>query len=269
MPELMKTLIFLNIQGSALVVLLILLKYVICKIFSGKWQRNLWIFAAVMFLIPVWKVVPENAAPPIILPYYSEEIDVDDSEVVMPENTKEAIVIPDVDIASSKSVVNIYMVIWCAGIITFLTLNVVGYITFLIRKRKVSTSVADEIFINILQSMGIKQKIKLRQCKNIDSPMLTGVFFPVVYMPEKELIDSELLYVYSHELTHYKHKDLPVKWFACIVNAINWFNPLMYIVMKNLNEACEIYCDEIVTQNMNEECKKTYMNTILNLLARK
>lgn len=272
MTELLKTLLFLNIQGSILVVLLLLLNRVIQKSFSGRAQRNLWIFASVVFLLPVWNLVPENTAPSIILPYYSENIFTYETVVnpaavwEVPDGKLE----PDIDTAEKNIDFRpVVLSVWGAGAGVFLLLNVGGYVIFLAKKRRRSENIRDDEFSGILQSLDIKNKIRLRQCDDVDSPMLTGVFFPVVYIPKKSLAEGELMYVYSHELTHYKHKDLPIKWLVCVINAINWFNPCMYFVMKNLNEACEIYCDETVTKNMDDDRKKQYMNTILNLVAKK
>ncbi len=272
MTDILRTLLFLNIQGSVLVILLLLLKSVIQKSFSGRAQRRLWILAAVVFLLPVWNLVPENTAPNIILPYYSENIftyETPDNTAAVWETQDEKLV-ADMD-ASAKNIDYrlIVLSVWGAVAGLFLLFNISGYAIFLIKKRRRSENITDDKFSAILQSLDIKTKIRLRQCDDVDSPMLTGVFCPVVYIPRKSLTENELTLVYSHELTHYKHKDLLIKWFVCVINAINWFNPCMYLLMRNLNEACEIYCDEAVTKNMDDEGKKQYMNTILNLVAKK
>ncbi len=269
MTEFLKTLLFLNIQGSVLVILLLLLKRIIQKSFSGRAQRNMWLLAALIFLLPVWKIVPTDASAPIILPYNAEEIltyETQEYTAVIEEN-EEGKLMPVTNVYTAKYDLKPW--IWGTGICVFLLLNIGSYVVFLIKKRKESTEVnEDEVFISTLLDMGIKRKIKLKQCTDADSPMLTGVFFPVVYMPGRELCSEDTKYIYLHELTHYKHKDLLFKWFVCIINAINWFNPFMYLIMKNLNEACELYCDEAVTKYMDDEGKKAYMNTILNLVVK-
>ena len=71
--------------------------------------------------------------------------------------------------------------------------------------------------------------------------------------------------VLLHELTHYKRKDLIIKWLAVLVNSVHWFNPLCYIACANLSEACEVSCDMSVTKNMSQDEQKLYMQTILDL----
>ena len=70
--------------------------------------------------------------------------------------------------------------------------------------------------------------------------------------------------VFMHELTHYKRHDLAIKWFSLFVNAIHWFNPLSYLLCRNISDACEVSCDIAVTKNMTEEEQKLYMKTILD-----
>lgn len=252
-----------------MVLLLLLLKRIIQKSFSGKAQRNLWIFAAIVFLLPVWKLVPQESVEPILLPYNAEDILVFETEEIVHTN---AGVIDEsglltIEIVREKH--DLKPIIYGAGCMVFLLLNFGSYLIFIIKKRKDSIFVTDNLFDNLLMDMKINRQIRLKRCSDFDSPMLTGVIFPIVYLPDKELEEKERKFIYKHEFTHYKHRDLPVKWFVSLINAVNWFNPLFYLVMKNLNEACEIYCDEAVTKNMCTDDKKFYMNTILNLVKEK
>lgn len=63
---------------------------------------------------------------------------------------------------------------------------------------------------------------------------------------------------------HHKRNDMIYRLFAIIVHMIHWFNPICYITLCSINEACEYSCDEMVTQNMNTENKIQYGNMLLN-----
>lgn len=99
--------------------------------------------------------------------------------------------------------------------------------------------------------------------------MMTGIFRPVLIMPAREFTDSELEYIFLHELTHLKHRDILFKWLALFINAVHWFNPFMYVITAQLNESCECFCDETVTKNFTDARKKEYMNTILSAASPK
>ena len=84
--------------------------------------------------------------------------------------------------------------------------------------------------------------IKIRVSANTDSPLLVGVFSTTVYIPCRKIPEERLKMVFLHELTHYMRKDLLVKWISVFINAVHWFNPLVYLLCANLSEACEVSC---------------------------
>lgn len=126
----------------------------------------------------------------------------------------------------------------------------------------------NSVLLEAKRELKIRRKIRVRMSPDVGSPMLVGVLFPVVYMPCKEIPLDMMRLVFLHELTHYKRKDLIIKWFALFVNAVHWFNPLSYLLSANLSEACEVSCDMEVTKNMNDEEQKLYMKTILELVEK-
>ena len=52
-----------------------------------------------------------------------------------------------------------------------------------------------------------------------------------------------------------------------LVQAIHWFNPLVYAVSRQIDSECEVSCDIAVTSRLTEDEQSRYMNTILLLAA--
>lgn len=75
--------------------------------------------------------------------------------------------------------------------------------------------------------------------------MLIGVVRPVIVLP-REVEQERLGDILAHELTHARRHDLLYKWFAVAVTGLHWFNPLMMVVRRQLNRACELSCDAAV-----------------------
>ena len=148
--------------------------------------------------------------------------------------------------------------IWGAGVLIFLLVVMISYFRFLCRKNKNAVKITDnKMFSEVKKELKIKRRIRLKASSDIGS---------TVYIPCLEIPDNNMRMVLLHELTHYKRKDLLVKWFAILVNAVHWFNPLCYLACAALSEACEVSCDMSVTKNMSEDEQKLYMQTILNLV---
>lgn len=157
--------------------------------------------------------------------------------------------------------------IWFFGNFTFMLAIVSSYALYIIRKRKNAVILTDNTMLNeVKKEMKIKRNIKIGLSTDTDSPMLVGIFFSVIYIPCREMPDGNMRMVFLHELTHYKRKDLFIKWMAVFVNALHWFNPLVYLLRANVCEACEVSCDMAVTKNMSDAEQKNYMKTILDLI---
>lgn len=75
---------------------------------------------------------------------------------------------------------------------------------------------------------------------------VAGVFRPVIIVKEevvKRLTDGELMAVLCHEITHIRRGHIllgGVYDYAC---AINWFNPLIWILKGDFALHCEVDCD--------------------------
>lgn len=271
MDELFKTILILSASGFGLTAVLLILKPITIKKFPAKWQLYVWIAVMLSMIIPVYKLIPKNQINNI--PALSEVIAVQQAPQVMPDNNTNTAIhdtLPDTDKIINLKSIKPFSYMWFFGVIVFLLTVVTSYIIFLIRKSKKSVTVCDNKILEIVKKqLKIKRKIALKMSPDTVSPMLSGIFRPVIYLPFKEITDEMLYMIFLHELTHYKRKDLIIKWFSVFVNAVHWFNPLAYMLCASISEACEIACDMEVTKNMNQDEQKLYMNTILYLVEAK
>lgn len=275
MTDILKDVIYLTLIGGAVSVTLSLLMAVFKNKISGLIQKVLWVLALLSMVLPVWKLIPEDSVDPILIPYghymLTTEINLDEAINWAPTESTETDFNPSSEPATLEvSTMDMAFYVWALGAILYIGIALISYFAFLFRKKRNSIKLLENpVLEEIKQALNIKRKIRIRECKDSDSPFLTGVLFPVIYLPEEECDNEEQRMIYLHELTHFKHKDLLLKWFAFFVNAIHWFNPLCYVIVRNINRTCEIHCDMSVTKHMSDEEKKLYMNTIINLVARK
>ena len=275
MRELFETILILTSIGFCLTALLLFIKPVTAKKFPAGWQYYVWIAVLLTMVIPIHKLIPgqqvqkiryiahmeapaSTPVPAVPIPDVSQKLHQE------PNSIEEEIPLP------AKVPIKLLValtVLWILGAGIFMAVVLTSYLVFLKNKRKNAVYIEEvSMLTGVKKKLGIKRNISIRMSPDIGSPMLVGVFFPVIYMPCREITPEMLNLVFLHELTHYKRKDLLIKWFAVFVNAIHWFNPLSYLLTSNLSEACEISCDTKVTKEMNEEEQKLYMKTILTLV---
>lgn len=99
------------------------------------------------------------------------------------------------------------------------------------------------------------------------SPMLTGLLKPAIVLPVSVLQHPEKLsFIFRHELTHYKRKDIWFKWLFQLVECVHFFNPLAYLLRRQVERCCELSCDEAVVKDMTFQERKAYGATLLDVL---
>lgn len=271
MYEIFKTVLILSIFGFILTAILMALKPVTAKRFPAKWQYYVWVAVLLLMIAPIYKLIPPKSVQNIpFAPSYetTDNTPQEDSntETVVIEQTP--IEFREVNIFPEQKIrlLDLIAYCWFVDACVFLLIVISSYVIFLIRKHKTAIQISENAVLNAVRNeLNIKRKIKLKMSDDVKSPMLVGVILPTVYIPCKEIADDTMRMVLLHELTHYKRKDLLIKWVSIVVNAVHWFNPLCYLLRANINEACEVSCDMSVTKGLSDDEQKLYMRTILDL----
>ena len=276
MTKLFETVLILSLFGFGITAILLCLKPITTKKFPAKWQYYVWIAVLLAMIIPTYKLIPEREVQRI---KHMTRTETPATEIEITEITEQVPDVPETQPITEREisvtqdvkikVLDLLTIIWICGVGIFLMIVMMSYLIYILQRRKNAISMEGNSFLlEVKRELKIRRKIRVRMSPDVGSPMLVGVFFPVVYMPCKEIPHDMMRLVFLHELTHYKRKDLIIKWFALLVNAVHWFNPLSYLISSNLSEACEISCDMEVTKNMNDEEQKLYMKTILELVEK-
>lgn len=122
----------------------------------------------------------------------------------------------------------------------------------------------------ILREMKAKTKrhmaVFLVTDNDINVPMGLGVFKKYILLPDRGYTDEELYYILLHEYTHFINKDIIVKLLISIFCIIFWWNPIVYLLKKDLEQTFEIKCDLAVIKNFEASEKKAYLKTIVTSL---
>ncbi|MDO4793134.1 MAG: M56 family metallopeptidase [Filifactor alocis] len=163
------------------------------------------------------------------------------------------------------------ILIWAIGAIAVFSRYMLQYQNFrrMIRRwgEKVREAETLLLFEEVKAYMGLGNKrIDLAVCPFITTPMLTGIFKPVVLLPQRVFSEDELELIFEHELTHYKHKDLLVNFLTVVTLAVHWFNPLLYIFVPSVYNDGESYCDETVLFGKDNNYRRFYGEVIISMI---
>lgn len=161
---------------------------------------------------------------------------------------------------------SIWFWLWGIGMVFTLVWYIAGYRRFY-RALKRTLCRADLFERHLFLSMGGPKRLGLYRSSAVSTPMLLGLWKPILVLPDRIYSEEMLRNILNHELTHYRRRDLIFKWLAVVVSAIHWFNPIVHIVRRELDRACEMSCDEKLLRSMDKTDKQSYGETLLSLAA--
>lgn len=280
MDEFIKVLLSLSFSGTLLTLLILLLKQFYQNRFSKCWQYYIWLAAALRFLVPF---TPDAAVAGSFITTLEASLINTSARTAPDENVfhaaQEPIAATDSDSPNSsdtltisqKPSVTVYTVlafIWAAFVLVFLIRKITLYQSFVQYVRAGNTEVSDIDTLNLLsgvqEKLHINRTIGLYSNPMIGSPVMIGLFHPAILLPDGQLPKEDLVFIFSHELIHYKRCDMLYKWFIQLVICIHWFNPFAWLLGKEVNKACELSCDEAVIAPLDDKAKHTYGTILLS-----
>lgn len=105
-----------------------------------------------------------------------------------------------------------------------------------------------KIFQNIFDELKRKMNLErsplcLVQSYRAKTPCLVGVRKPRILLPVEGYTEEELRVILSHEMTHYKQKDVILKHVAFLVLAIHYINPFAWMLIFKIQKWSEFACD--------------------------
>jgi bla regulator protein blaR1 len=98
------------------------------------------------------------------------------------------------------------------------------------------------------RSIGLSQPPDARHVSADGSPMVCGVFKPVLLLPKKLAADIDndgLRQIIFHELAHLKRRDLLTVWILHAMRTVYWFHPAMHWVSYRAGLDRELACDHL------------------------
>jgi bla regulator protein BlaR1 len=100
------------------------------------------------------------------------------------------------------------------------------------------------------------------------TPALVGIRQPRILLPsdwQTRFTDRSLRHVLLHELHHIRHRDLLWNWAATAVQALHWFNPLVWFVVSRFQADRELRCDAGALAILSPAERLDYGHTLLRI----
>lgn len=287
--------IYLTIIGSIVGILIYFIRNMFDKKMSGKSKCILWSIAIITLLVPLrfevksnYTIIESNFIDRVEDIKYISNFKYRDSEKA-DENNNFNINHEQLDtsqyIEDKKYEINNKIpldtkikniIIPCIWLIGFISLILTFFITTLNISKKMSSKIyidkrIESILNQCKEQLNIKGNINIVLQKYKIVPSIFGILNPSILIT-KELLQEEdktIKYIFLHELSHYKRKDIVLNYVLLIVLSIHWFNPVIWFLFNKIRQDIEIGADELASKDLTKVEKKEYGMVLITLLKNK
>lgn len=186
---------------------------------------------------------------------------------------------------------NILLGIWLAGILVM----VVRTARSSLRLQNIRQSALPlqnpairRLYRHCLEELHIRKEIPIYSTAFLQSPVIMGVLRPRIYLPIHIISDCskadtgslcrtpcgsspsridglrQIRYMLLHELQHYRHKDALAGYLMTLTGILYWFNPMVWIALKEMRNDREIACDTSVLNMLEPDSYEDYGMTLIH-----
>lgn len=266
----------LTVSLAALVPLI--LRRLMKKRYPARMVCVVWAILALRLLVPVQLTLPQ--APVQVMPRTNYVVQSDQTafrQVGLPVTQTPArwvtgtqaqtLSAADTGTVKTVDITDILLTLWLAGVISCILWQGIGYYRLIRSLKGKSRSVERADLHTILQEqcadLVIDREIPLQVSAAADCPMLAGFIHPTLYLPDEHISRTDAVFIFRHELTHYKHSDLWLKLLLLAARCLHWFNPLVHLIARFAQEDIESACDDAVVRGHDGAYRRAYGETIL------
>ena len=275
-----------SLLGSLAILAMLVLKPLWRERYRAKTRCWLWLALAAFLLLPVdfsVKNAPVQAAPP---KDYTLFVGTDKTAIQSTDNlfgdmaeksgqspaqVRDTIIQRPVTNPEQKTtryipVTTILFYGYLAGAAAFLLYQGVSYALFRRTVRRWSGSVTRGDYRALLDETALSLNVaapKMLICEAVTTPAVTGLFRPTLLLPHERYELPELRYILRHELCHLKRHDMLFKLVLLAANAMHWFDPVVYLMLRQADEDIELACDSAATDDLDRAERAAYSRTLL------
>ena len=293
-----------SLYAVGVIFIIILVQILMRRALSERWSYALWMILLARMVIPVgpewklslWNLVPHELVHPMkahraainrsqpagLNPGWTQATRVDIQPPVGQIAPNQEGAGPDAASkeAASESVFvwstlfSILPAAWLAGALAVISGIVFSNLRLWrsVRGLRFATdSALLELFEDCRQRMGVRTTVGLVVTGRVKSPLLFGFFRPRVLVPEdlvRQIPVEQMRYIFLHELAHLKRHDILVGWLLAFLQAMHWFNPLVWWAFSRMRFDRELACDASVLALVPDGERRDYGGTLVGMLER-
>lgn len=256
-------------RASLLTVVVLIVQVLLGHRAPARWRYALWLPVLLVLLTPAfpesqWSVgsIVRTAPEPLPVPVMVAQepaLNVAPSAVGATETP------------SPISWSQIMLPAWLLGAAGMIVICIISYALTLWRIKQNRVPVNDALrheIAALARGIGLRRAPRVWMATAIRIPAVTGFLHPTLLLPaqfDESLTAQEARLVLRHELTHLKRGDLPLNALLCLLLALHWFNPLLWLAFFKVRLDREAACDAQVLDHEPQSERVAYGHTLLRV----
>ncbi len=272
-----------NVFVSGIVGILLISKWIFRNNLSSRMQYNLWLLLLGLLAVPFIPFRPVS-----FLQIFSWLSSVRNSSA--PHSDVGAHNVMDTNLSGTTNWMNDFALsvnydtpavtgyilfgIWIVGILGMMILVIKSSLRLRTIKRSalpLQNPEVHRLYNRCLNEMKITRNIPIYSTAFLKSPIIVGFLRPCIYLPIHLISDyheAEMRYMLLHELQHYRHKDAIANYLMNFAVVLYWFNPVVWLALREMRNDREVACDTSVLKMLDENDYENYGNTLINFVEK-
>ncbi len=258
----------MNISASLIIAFTMLLRDTALKKLPNIMFCTLWGLVIIRLLVP-WSITCEVS---IFNLYYFFRDDIlyqgDAFSTIQPISVETMIMQEGTPLVISGT--EFIKLIWIAGVIVAVGICIFSYVGAFVRLKNCITLEEDSFAVKWIRAQKGFRKISVKLSWGLTTPVSGGIFFPTIILPyDYDIANEDILrHLLCHEYMHIKYHHTLWKVIMLAAMCINWFNPMVYVMMRYIIRDMEVFCDNRAVAYLKLENKKKYIETIIEVVNR-
>jgi beta-lactamase regulating signal transducer with metallopeptidase domain len=257
-----------SLRASMLTGVVLIIRTMLRHRIPARWRYALWLPVLIVLLMPVfpesqWSMSSIMRAAPAAVP----EAPVIERMTLPPAAPNN----PATELPTPANWRQVVFFAWLAGAAGMLLFGLIGFAQGLWRFKRtrlpVGAALVGELAL-LVRQMGLHRAPRVWLSPLIQSPAVTGLLRPILLLPahfQETLTPEETALVLKHELTHIKRGDLVINALLCVLLALHWFNPLLWLAFFKARLDRESACDAQVLASGSQTQRVAYGHTLLKI----